>query len=356
MPSPGIRRENERVNPPNTAVGTNRDVELSFVIPAFNEVRSLPAVLASIHRSLDSRTEFEIIVVDHGSNDGTGEVAAALGARVLSMRGGTIGGARNLGARQAAGDLLVFLDADVTLEAGWYEELCRIRGRLDHRTMFVLGSRCEVPQNAPWVARTWARVSAVEGPVAHLGSGHMVTTRAAFHLIGGFDERLTTGEDQDFTDRAKTIGAAIISAPTLRAVHHGSPSSVLEFVRRESWHGVGDWKGIRRFLRSKVAVSSLVFVVLHLVWGLWILTHPDRLAVSLLYLVPVVAGCFVLAIRRGPSYGLLALTRRAFLCYLYLWARAGSGVRLMFRPRGDRGWRSRIHVQRVPPQDERRDG
>lgn len=94
---------------------------VSVIVPARNEERTLPRLLASI--AAQDPPPFEVIVVDDASEDRTAAVAADGGARVLDP------GAKPddwlgkswacwQGARAATGDLLVFLDADTTLDAG----------------------------------------------------------------------------------------------------------------------------------------------------------------------------------------------------------------------------------------------
>jgi GT2 family glycosyltransferase len=87
-------------------------VPVSVVIPAFDAARYLEQSLSDLQRS--SVRPLECIVVDDGSTDDTAEVAARHGARVLST-GGRYGpaAARNLGAREAIGEILFFIDADV---------------------------------------------------------------------------------------------------------------------------------------------------------------------------------------------------------------------------------------------------
>ena len=87
---------------------------ISFVIPARNEEELAPRLVENIHEVLHAFDGYQFIVVDHSSTDRTAVLAATAGARVLHSRARTVAGVRNVGAREAIGDVLIFLDADVT--------------------------------------------------------------------------------------------------------------------------------------------------------------------------------------------------------------------------------------------------
>ena len=98
-----------------------RSTRISVIIPARNEEHNLPVLLRSL--AAQECAPEEIIVVDDGSDDGTAEVAARFGARVVTAGAvpeGWVGKswACWTGARSAKGDLLVFLDADTILAGG----------------------------------------------------------------------------------------------------------------------------------------------------------------------------------------------------------------------------------------------
>jgi 4,4'-diaponeurosporenoate glycosyltransferase len=106
---------------------------ISVIIPARNEARTLPTLLASIAEQ--TLLPLEVIVADDGSSDGTAELAAAAGARVIlpgpkprGWQGKTWPCFR--GAEEARGEILVFLDADTRLEP---EGLARLAASLERQ-------------------------------------------------------------------------------------------------------------------------------------------------------------------------------------------------------------------------------
>src|SRR5437867_3710963 len=109
MKSSSITRD-PRVIPSKISMETP---SISIIVPAYNEEALLGATLRALDEARRTLAEpSEIIVVDDGSSDRTGDIAAAGGARVVRVQLRQIAGARNAGARAARGDLLVFVDAD----------------------------------------------------------------------------------------------------------------------------------------------------------------------------------------------------------------------------------------------------
>lgn len=95
-------------------------MRISVVIPALNEEAWLPSAVASVRAGARRAGAAEILVADCGSEDRTAQVARELGCRVavepdLAARGP----AADAGGRRAAGDVLLFLDADCRLPEGW---------------------------------------------------------------------------------------------------------------------------------------------------------------------------------------------------------------------------------------------
>jgi glycosyltransferase involved in cell wall biosynthesis len=107
---------------------------VTFIIPALNERAGIGRVLSRIPREITR----EIIVVD-SSNDGTGEVARHHGVRVIREDRRGYGRALQTGIENATGDIVVYVDADVTYDPREVPRLVDpiLRGELD----VVLGSR-----------------------------------------------------------------------------------------------------------------------------------------------------------------------------------------------------------------------
>ena len=297
-------------------------VTVSFIIPAKNEEYMLPGTVESIHNAIKSRIDYEIIVIDNGSKDKTASVAISKGARVIYQNHGTIGALRNTGVRHANGEYIVFLDADVSLADAWYEPFLKVLGLFDTNPDIITGSRCTAPKFVGWIADSWFwKASPSIHQITHVATGHMITTKALFNKLQGFDERLETGEDFDFCSRAKKTGAEVNLDVSLVAVHYGMPKSVTEFLRREIWHGAGDVTTIKSAFESKVVITSLVFLVAHVCLVISLVIEPVSYLLLAAALVIIVAICVASAWKKYRHAPWRIVFRCVMLFYIYYWGR-----------------------------------
>ncbi|MFP6655984.1 MAG: glycosyltransferase family 2 protein [Myxococcota bacterium] len=132
---------------------------LSLVFPAFNEAENLPRLLESalsIGHGLD--LDFEIIIVDDGSQDRSAELLAAAGGRDRRIRvvehaaNQGYGAALRSGLREARGEFVFFSDADLQFD------LAEIRHLLEFAGEFQIVAGYRAPRRDPWIRRAIAAV------------------------------------------------------------------------------------------------------------------------------------------------------------------------------------------------------
>ena len=177
---------------------------ISFCIPAHDEEHLLPATIASIHGAArELALDYEIVVADDASTDGTHAGAIAGGARVITIVRRQISAARNAAARGARGDLLFFVDADTRVHAA------AIRQALGLLAAGCVGGGAlpAFDGRVPLWASALLRLFIVPYRIARLSAGaFMFCTADAFQRSGGFDEALFGGEEVFFAAALKRLG------------------------------------------------------------------------------------------------------------------------------------------------------
>lgn len=300
-------------------------MDLSVVIPAYNESRFIVNTVNSITGRVPSRFEYEVIVVDHGSTDATASLAGSAGARVVDGSGArTIAALRNLGVAQSTGRILVFIDADITLTSSWAEHFGNVVEAMDDDPRQICGSHPGMPDETSSLVRNWFEPKTMELAPTHIGSCHLIITRALFAEVGGFPEEQETSEEFQLCHNAKLAGARIVGVPELAIIHHGAPVTLRDFMKSEIWHGRGDWNRVATILSSRVAVLSLLFMALH-AWFLVSLVVARSQPVLVLW--PVLAigmMCVGSAALKFSEHGLSYVARNTGTFYVYFVARSLS--------------------------------
>lgn len=117
------------------------ELEVSVVLPCLNEHASVKACVDEAHAALrDIDMLGEVVVVDNGSTDGSGELARAAGARVLAEPRRGYGRAYLTGFEAARGRYVVMGDADGTYD---FSDIPRFLDELDAGSDLVVGSRLD---------------------------------------------------------------------------------------------------------------------------------------------------------------------------------------------------------------------
>lgn len=205
----------------------------SIIVPAYNEEAWLPRSLAALRTAMDAAGRpGEMIVVDNASDDRTVEIARSAGARVVSEPVRQISRARNAGGRQAAGAVLIFVDADTLVPP------LLIKRVLDEVDAGAAGggSVIRFPEGAPRSARLaiagWNRISRA----LRLAAGSFLfCRREAFEAAGGFSEAVYASEEIWFSKAVKKWGRR--NGLAFRIL---SDDPVLTSSRKADWYG--PWK------------------------------------------------------------------------------------------------------------------
>jgi glycosyltransferase involved in cell wall biosynthesis len=197
---------------------------ITVIVPAYNADATLGRCLSALAAS--RRAPDEVIVVDDRSTDGTADRARELGARVIVLpEGRGPAAARNHGARQARGELLVFVDADVAVHADALEriedELARNPG-----VAALFGSYDDDPPETGLASRYKNLLhhhthQSSRRDAATFWAGCGAIRSSVFLAAGGFDERYRHPAIEDIELGARLIasGWRVWSTPDVQATH-----------------------------------------------------------------------------------------------------------------------------------------
>jgi glycosyltransferase involved in cell wall biosynthesis len=123
--------------------------ELSVIVPAFNEAKGIGQTIDNLRRAL-AGVDAEIVIVDDGSTDGTGDAAEAAGVRVIRAeenRG--YGAALKTGISETTSKFVAIIDADGTYPADKLPAMLEICRNAD----MVVGDRGAAMRNVQWIRR-----------------------------------------------------------------------------------------------------------------------------------------------------------------------------------------------------------
>jgi GT2 family glycosyltransferase len=279
-------------------------MQLSVIIISYNTREMTLACLASVFKETRA-TEFEVIVVDNQSSDGSADaIAAAFPAVRLIRAENNIGfaAANNLACRQAAGDLILLLNPDTVVLDEAIDAIVRFAQAMPAAGIWggrtLLGSRELDPSSCwhrmtPWtlVCRAlsldklfpasplfnlegyggWRRDSQREVDIV---TGCFFLIRAElWRKLGGFDPAFFMyGEEADLCLRARALGCRPMMTPTATIVHYGGASEKVpadRFVRilkakaqLVDRHWTGAWRvfgrmALRLWIFGRLAASSI---------------------------------------------------------------------------------------------------
>ncbi|HEX8073850.1 MAG TPA: glycosyltransferase family A protein [Thermoleophilaceae bacterium] len=205
---------------------------MSVVITAWNAAATIGRTLAALGAQ-DLDEPYETIVVDNGSDDGTGNVVRAASGPVELLRRehGLAGEARNHAAAAARGDALAFTDADCFPDPGWLTAGLRA---LDGGADLVQGLVRPDPAAAMGPFDRSLFVSADDGLYQ---TANLFVRRALFERLGGFEEVFDDpgarafGEDVWLGWRARRAGARAAFCPGAVVDHAVLPRGPGGYVR-----------------------------------------------------------------------------------------------------------------------------
>jgi GT2 family glycosyltransferase len=240
-PSPNakpVRRFEPRVRTEPIHFAIHEQVEVSIIIPVFNQFHFTQACLASIQEH-QATEHFEIIVVDDCSTDATADVIAKLPG-VVYVRNETNQGfitSCNRGAEKARGNYLVFLNNDTVVTAGWLSALLETfqfesrAGLVGSKLIFPDG-RLQEAGGIIWKDGSGWNRGKFEDPekpeynflreVDYCSAACLMIRKSVFETVGGFDTKYAPAyyEDADLAFKLHRDGLKVLYQPLSEVIHY----------------------------------------------------------------------------------------------------------------------------------------
>ncbi len=223
------------------------DPTFSIIVPTYARPKQLATCLEAIAGLDYPRERFEVLVVDDGGDGSLEGVVAPLrrqiNVRLLTQPHAGPAAARNTGAAQARGQVLVFIDDDCAPAPGWLRgltsSLAEEPGHLvGGRTVNALEENPYAGASQMLIAYLYEHYTSEAGQPQFFATCNLAVPKERFLAVGGFDSSFPSaaGEDREFCDRWQCCGHRMIYAPQA-IVYHYHDLTLRAFWRQHVCYG-----------------------------------------------------------------------------------------------------------------------
>src|SRR3989304_5796878 len=261
--------------------------KISVIIPTFNSAKELTKCLESFKTQTLSNENFEVMVVDDGSNDGTKDAAAKTLERNSYQQNRGPAAARNNGANQAQGEIILFTDADCEPQPNWIEEMIKpldnpqvvgVKGVYKTRQKELVARLVQIEYEHKYERmKKFKYIDFIDT----YSAGYR---KDIFAKYDGFDERYPKAsvEDQEFSFRLARDGYKMVFNPEA-VVYHKHSACLTGYLRKK--YKIAFWKAFLLKRHPEKVKTD---------------THtPQSLKLQMLLALGTVLGC------AGPLYSAL---------------------------------------------------
>jgi glycosyltransferase involved in cell wall biosynthesis len=216
-------------------------LKLSVIVPAYNAQETIGLTLTALVEQ-DFQGQYEIIVVDDGSSDQTAQVIRSF-PRVIYIHQSNAGpaAARNIGAKEAQGQVLAFTDSDCIPHKDWLSKL--LNGFVTSDVGVVMGSYgiANDQSRLAWCVYKeilFRHERLLSDFPKVFGSYNFCILKNMFDQVGGFDlsYRNASGEDNDLSYKINSAGYRIYFERKALVDHH-HPTQITKYLKEQFRHG-----------------------------------------------------------------------------------------------------------------------
>src|SRR5205823_1435574 len=234
---------------------------VSVVVCSFNGARTIRDCLEGLSKL--EYPNYEVIVVDDGSTDSTGAIAAQYTCRVIRTENRGLSSARNTGLKEATGEFIAYIDDDAWPDPHWLNYLIETFESTEHAG--VGGPNLPPPHDGP-IAECVA--NAPGGPAhvllsdqvaEHIPGCNMAFRKSHLEAIGGFDTQFwTAGDDVDVCWRMQERGWTLGFHPAAMVWHHRR-NSIRAYWRQQRGYGKAEALLERKWPEKYLPAGSMTW-------------------------------------------------------------------------------------------------
>lgn len=287
---------------------------ISFIIIGKNEGWRLQKCLHSISYVVeqDAIANYEIIYVDSQSTDNSIELAKQYGAKAFLITGECNAAiARNIGAKEAMGDILFFIDGDMELFPGFLPKVLTQDGQLEYP--FISGIFNDIVHDLGWnYLHTSRRHKIQEGDADAIETttgGLFLINHSLWNEVGGMDTRFKRSQDYDLGLRLNQLGYPLHRKTILLANHYMRQYSMRNdyvinvkytaLLLRKHWNNVNY---LKIFIKQQYTTISLVLsMILSFISPWFLILYVVSIAYKVIkqknwkrWWIPIVRDCMLL--------------------------------------------------------------
>ena len=305
---------------------------ISVIIPAYNAEKTIGKCLNALKEQSYPADSYEVIVVDDGSADKTGSIAQGYAVRYIRQENNGPASARNKGAHEAKGGIILFTDSDCVPDKNWIGEMV---GPFDDPEVAAVKGVYRTLQKS--IVARFAQIEFEERyeMLKKVDSIDMIDTYSAgfrreiFLKVGGSDASFPSAnnEDTELSYRMSKLGFKMVFNPDAVVYHLNHPDSIMRYARLKFWRGYWRMVVYKRFpgkmVKDTYTPQALKFQILFLYLSLiTLLMLAIWQKLTFLFLFSIIA--FVLSTLPFTRFAFKKDTMVGILSPFFLLIRAGS--------------------------------